>query len=90
MADEPERDSALIRARVNQLLDSAFADDGQFRESFLRAEAANQSQALAEALRSGRPEALRRLAIVIEEFLWKQGRRSPPPSGAQARNPSED
>jgi hypothetical protein len=90
MADDPERDGAWIRARVDQLLDSAFADDRQFRESFLRTEAANQSQALAEALRSGRPEALRRLAIVIEEFLWKQGRRSPPPAVAQARDPSED
>jgi hypothetical protein len=75
MAADPERESDLIRARVNQLLDNAFADDPQFRESFLRAQATEHSQALAEALRSGRREALRRLAIVIEEFLWRHGRR---------------
>jgi hypothetical protein len=74
MADEPEREGALIRARVDQLLDSAFADDRRFRESFLRAEAAGQSRVLAEALRSGDPEALRRLTTVVEEFLRKRGR----------------
>ena len=75
MADNPEREGDLIRTRVNQLLDNAFADDPKFRESFLRAQATDHSQALTEALRSGRREALRRLAIVIEEFLWRQGRR---------------
>ena len=75
MADDPERESELIRARVNQLLDDAFADDPKFRESFLRAQASEHSQALREALRSARREPLRRLAIVVKEFLWRQRRR---------------
>jgi hypothetical protein len=69
MSNEPLRNGAPGRSRVDELLDRAFADDWTLRESFLRAEAASQSQVLAEALRSGRPDALRRLSMSIAEFI---------------------
>jgi hypothetical protein len=72
MSDDHQRDGPPGRARVDELLGSAFADEAKFHESFLRFEAARQSRALAEALRSRRPEALRRLSTVVAEFLRKR------------------